>query len=113
VARSRRTRRITSLAEGLAPFVDVIRAFITAAISAEEFEDRFYRIYESTEQPTDYEVTSAITTFYIEVDSMVTDPRLRRGDPDELSPDDLRGRAASLLEVAGVPLIPDPSEESP
>jgi hypothetical protein len=97
-------RRIASLHEALAPYVEMIRQFVRGEVELAEFERRFNDRYLNSSDRHSADVFHMLDEFFSDIDNCVPPPD--QPDPKfvEITPDELRERAITLLQAGGYEL---------
>jgi hypothetical protein len=89
------------LGRELSPYLELLTAFTSARISADEFESKFLAMYADDPRFAPKDVFKIFDAFFADVDAYVSDPRLRDPANGDLGPDELRERARALLRQTG------------
>jgi hypothetical protein len=91
-----------AVAEAIAPYRHLLEQLVSGAIDPHDFEQEYYSIYLHDDRDWPDEVFGVVDGFFADVDAYEGDPDLRREVYRGIGPDDLKQRAAQLLEHAGV-----------
>jgi predicted Ser/Thr protein kinase len=89
------------LAREVERYQPMLEALVTGQLSADDFQTRYFEMYEDDPRPMSKEVFRIVDGFFADVDSYVDDPALRDPSRGDLGPDELKERARELLRLAG------------
>jgi hypothetical protein len=79
----------------------MLEAFVSGQLSADDFQTRYFEMYEDDPRAMSKEVFRIVDSFFADVDSYVDNPALRDPSAGDLGPDELKERARDLLRLAG------------
>lgn len=99
--------KIKTAAELVAPYVPMLREFLTGRVAVRDFEQQFNVVYLSDNRRRTHEMFQLLDGFFVDVDQTVEEPDVPDRDFLEITVPELKERAAELLAAGGYALAAD------